>query len=108
MLLLIQNSPAFRQFPPPLRSKYSPQHPVLNTISLHCSLSARCLVSHPYKKKNIVGIFQTTLNLKPPNCKHTATSTELTTPHATLGSGRCIWEDNSVVKRISNKQRMMD
>jgi len=33
----------------PLRPKYSPQHPILNTLSLGSSLNVGDQVSHPYK-----------------------------------------------------------
>jgi hypothetical protein len=41
----------------PLRSKYSPQHPVLKHLSLYSSLNVRDQVSHPYRTtgKIIVG-----------------------------------------------------
>jgi hypothetical protein len=43
----VQLSPFSRYFIP-LRSKYSPQHPVSNTLSLCSSLNVRDQVSHPY------------------------------------------------------------
>jgi hypothetical protein len=45
----MQSSPASHHFIP-LRSKYSPEHPVLsNTLNLYSSPSVRDQVSHPHK-----------------------------------------------------------
>jgi hypothetical protein len=41
--------PPFSRYFSPLRSKYSPQHPVLNTYSLCSSLNVRDQVSQPFK-----------------------------------------------------------
>jgi hypothetical protein len=46
-LLIMQFSPTSRHFS--LRSKYSPQHPVLKHPSLCSSLNVRDQVSHPYR-----------------------------------------------------------
>jgi hypothetical protein len=40
-----------------LRSKYPPQHPVLNTLSLCSSLNVRDQVSHPYRTTGSVKYF---------------------------------------------------
>jgi hypothetical protein len=51
------------QFPPPcchfipLRSQYSPKHPVSNTLCLCSSLNARDQVSHPYKTTGKIVFF---------------------------------------------------
>jgi hypothetical protein len=47
-LFVMQFSPPSRHFIP-LRCKYSPQHPVLDTINLCSSLNVRDLVSHTYR-----------------------------------------------------------
>jgi hypothetical protein len=47
-LLIMQPSPASLHLLP-LRSKYSPHLPVLNTLSPYTSLSERDQVSHPHK-----------------------------------------------------------
>jgi hypothetical protein len=49
----MQFSPATYYFIP-LRSKYSPQHPGSNTLSLCSSLNVRDQVSHPYKTTGTV------------------------------------------------------
>jgi hypothetical protein len=54
----MQSSP-FPSYLIPLRSKYSPQHPILETLSVRSSLNVSDQVSHPYKtaSKIIVLIF---------------------------------------------------
>jgi hypothetical protein len=47
-LLVMQLSPPSRHSIP-LWSKYSPQHPVSNTLSFCSSLNVRGHVSHPYR-----------------------------------------------------------
>jgi hypothetical protein len=49
-LLIMQSSPASRHFLP-LRSKYSPQHPVLKQPQLCSSFSVIDQVQHEYKKQ---------------------------------------------------------
>jgi hypothetical protein len=49
----MESSPASHHFLP-LRSKHSPQHPVLKYLHLCSSLSVRDQVSHPYKTGKIM------------------------------------------------------
>jgi hypothetical protein len=49
MKFLTVQLPPFSRHLIPLRSKYSSQNPVLNTLSLCFYLSVRDKVSHPYK-----------------------------------------------------------
>jgi hypothetical protein len=56
-LLIMKFSPLL-SYLIPLKPKYSPQHPILNTFSLRASLNVSDQFSHPYKTTDkIIGLY---------------------------------------------------